>query len=232
MTRLLLIENDIDYIYIIKNELEHIVGKYQVLVATNRQEGISTLKAEKVDVVLCNAEIAGENAYKAPTVIRQEDQDVVIILSGARLSSKDVISAYQNGMNAYLLKPFMPLELCACIDSLLRLKKQNNNIIPFVGDKNEFSLDTRHCILLNNKKEKNIYLTKREALILELLNKSKGNIVRREEIIVNIWEKKDGEDLYASRSLDVVIARLRSKLKECCNIQIVTAKGVGLRLEY
>lgn len=136
-------------------------------------------------------------------------------------------------MNAYLLKPFMPLELCACIDSLLRLKKHNNNIIiPFLGDKNEFSLDTRHCILLNNKKEKNIYLTKREALILELLNKSKGNIVRREEIMVNIWEKKDGEDLYASRSLDVVIARLRSKLKECCNIQIVTAKGIGLRLEY
>ncbi len=56
--------------------------------------------------------------------------------------------------------------------------------------------------------------------------------MRREEITVNIWEKKDGEDLYASRSLDVVIARLRSKLKECCNIQIVTAKGIGLRLEY
>ncbi len=103
--------------------MEHIVGKYQVLVATNRQEGISTLKAGKVDVVLCNANIAGENAYKAPMVIRQEDQDVVIILLGARLSSKDVINVYQNGMNAYLLKPFMPLELCASIDFLLKLKK-------------------------------------------------------------------------------------------------------------
>ncbi len=70
-------------------------------------------------------------------------------------------------------------------------------------------------------------LTVRETKILQMLCESKGEIVKRDVILENIWGTND---FYTSRSLDVFIKKLRTYLSADTSVSIRTVKGVGLIL--
>jgi len=232
MKKLLLMAYDASFVYIIKNELEYMIGKYKVMVATNKQEGINLWEKENPDIIVCDTEILGENAYSMPMKIRQKDENVLIFFISFNFSSKDIISGYNAGVNGYLKKPFIPEELNAHIQALLRLKdgKSAKSKVDSmkIGD---YALDVEHCVLSHKIKENNISLTNKEAQILEMLCLEKGNIVKRDEILKKVWYTRDDSDFYASRSLDVLLARLRKKMKLKTGTQIKTTRGVGISLE-
>lgn len=60
-----------------------------------------------------------------------------------------------------------------------------------------------------------------------MLCESKGEIVKRDVILENIWGTND---FYTSRSLDVFIKKLRTYLSADTSVSIRTVKGVGLIL--
>lgn len=57
---------------------------------------------------------------------------------------------------------------------------------------------------------------------------NKGEVVRRDSILEEIWGTND---FFNSRSLDVFIKKLRSYLEKDSSISIRTIKGLGLILE-
>lgn len=72
-------------------------------------------------------------------------------------------------------------------------------------------------------------LTSREAEVLRTLCQNKGQTVRREAILEKYWNT-EGNDYFASRSLDVFISKLRKKLAEDPKVEIKVIKGVGICL--
>ncbi len=72
-------------------------------------------------------------------------------------------------------------------------------------------------------------LTSREAEVLRTLCQNKGHTVRREAILEKYWNT-DGNDYFASRSLDVFISKLRKKLADDPRVEIRVTKGVGICL--
>lgn len=79
--------------------------------------------------------------------------------------------------------------------------------------------------MLNNQTDKQSILTVREAEILQILAENKGEIVRKEAILSRFWNTED--DYFASRSLDVFIAKLRKLFADDTQIEIVTKRGTG-----
>ncbi|MEI6050960.1 MAG: winged helix-turn-helix domain-containing protein, partial [Bacteroidota bacterium] len=71
-------------------------------------------------------------------------------------------------------------------------------------------------------------LTLKESKLLGLLINSKNNLVRREEIMIEIWGESD---YYTGRSLDVFVSKLRSYLKNDPEVYITTIPTVGYILE-
>ncbi|MDR1876505.1 MAG: winged helix-turn-helix domain-containing protein, partial [Flavobacteriaceae bacterium] len=72
-------------------------------------------------------------------------------------------------------------------------------------------------------------LTSRESGILELLVENKGEIVKRDDILLKFWGTTD---FYSSRSLDVFISKMRGYLSKDDSIGIKNIKGVGLILDF
>jgi len=231
MTRLLLMDYDADLIYIIKYELEYMIGGYQVMIATNKQEGINMWEKERPDAIVCDADMLGENACNISIKIRQEDEDAILLFMLSDFSPKDMISAYNSGVTGYVKKPFIPEELSAHIQSLLRFKygKSNKRKLDLrkIGD---YFLDVDHCALLHQQKENNIILTTRETEILKILCEEKGGIVKRDRILKKVWSTKNGNDFYASRSFDVLLSNLRKKIM-LGGVKIKTTRGVGISLD-
>jgi DNA-binding response OmpR family regulator len=72
-----------------------------------------------------------------------------------------------------------------------------------------------------------IHLTKKEAQILDLLERNSGEPVSKKVFFEQVWGYREG---VKSRTLDVHISRLRNKLAHRPSVRILTITGLGYLL--
>ena len=69
-------------------------------------------------------------------------------------------------------------------------------------------------------------LTQREADLLRYLAQNPNRVLKREEILLNVWGK---EDYFLGRSMDVFITKIRKHLKEQTGVELQTIHGIGFK---
>ena len=69
-----------------------------------------------------------------------------------------------------------------------------------------------------------IQLTKKEAQILDLLERNAGELVSKKLLLEHVWGYREG---VRTRTLDVHISRLRNKLAHRPSVRILTITGLG-----
>lgn len=227
MIKLLLIEDDVNLSYIIKSSLEEIIGNYEVVTASNGEEGLRTFLSCTPDVIVTDMEMPVMNGMELVRRIRELDAHIPIVFATGKTSARDVTSGYGVGANNYIKKPFLPEELDAHIQALLELKSEQNSTehkarIYLIG-KYIFKPEV-HVLEYENVMQK---LTLREVQILELLCENMGQLVLRKNILDRFW---DGDDYFTSRSLDVFISKIRGYLSQDTSVTINNIKGAGLTL--
>jgi len=228
MIKLLLIEDDRDFAYIIKSSLEEIIGGYEVSIAGNGSEGFSLAEAVCPDIIVSDIKMPVMDGLEMVKKIRQTDREILIVFATGKTSSKDVAAGYEAGVNNYIKKPFLPEELDAHIKALLNLRSETKiKIKQSLHTIGNYQLDPKNLFLLYGS-EKQI-LTVRESRILELLVENKGEIVKRDTILSKLWGINDP---YTSRSLDVFIAKIRGYLSKDPAVRITNVKSVGLILDF
>ncbi len=230
MIKLLLVEDDANLCYIIQGGLEDMIGGYEVQTASNGEEGIHLWREWKPDVIVSDIEMPVMDGYEMVKRIRKVDGIIPILFTSGRVSPKDVVKGYELGVNNYIKKPFLAEELNAHITALLRLtngiRSCDVSSVYAIGYLYEF--DAGQAILRQKNGEEKT-LTEREAHLMRMLCEHKGEVVKREMILSQLWNTDD--DYFASRSLDVFVSRLRKLLSEDDSVQIKTVKGVGLVLK-
>ena len=229
MIKLLLVEDDASLAYIEKTGLEDIIGGYEVTTAANGKEGLAVWQETRPDVIISDIDMPVMNGFEMVERIRETDGDVIIIFTSALTSPNDVKAGYRLGINNYVKKPFVPEELDAHIQALMKMrggaKTQKETNHYKLG---KFTLDAEHATLRNDETNVAQTVTVRETQILQLLAENKNNVVRREAILSRFWNTED--DYFASRSLDVFVNKLRKLLAEEPKINLKTVRGVGLQL--
>ncbi len=227
MIKLLLVEDDTNLSYIVQSGLEDMIGGYEVLTAINGEEGLKMWKEHQPDVIITDIEMPVMNGFEMVSKIREVDGDTPILFASGRISAKDVTHGYTLGANNYVKKPFIPEELNAHICALLRMKggarSKNETELYKMGT---YTLNAGHALLIgpDGKKES---LTAREASLLKMLCENKNDVVKKSAILEAFWQGQD--EYFASRSLDVFVAKLRKKLADD-SVEIKTIKSVGLML--
>lgn len=229
MIKLLLVEDDASLAYIEKTGLEDIIGGYEVTTATNGKEGLKAWQEMQPDVIISDIDMPVMNGFEMVERIRETDGDVIIIFTSALTSPNDVKAGYRLGINNYVKKPFVPEELDAHIQALMKMrggaKTQKETNHYKLG---KYTLDAEHATLRNDDTNQSQTITQREAQILAILADNKNNVVRREAILSRFWNTED--DYFASRSLDVFVNKLRKLLADEPRIILKTVRGVGLQL--
>lgn len=207
---------------IIKESLE--TRNFNVLLCENGEKAYHTYKSEQPELLVLDVMMPKKDGFTLAKEIRMEDRDIPIIFLTAKSQTQDVVEGFTIGGNDYLKKPFSMEELIVRIHNLLnRVKLQKTSEILKIG---EFTFDFPKQTL-QYKNEDKTQLTHREAHLLFHLSKNRNEVLERSLILNKLW---GNDDFFTARSMDVYITKLRKKLKQDTNLQIVNVRGFGYKL--
>lgn len=186
--------------------------------------GISALNIKKYDLLILDLSLPGMDGLEICKEVRSKN-NIPIIISSARSDIDDKIVGLSLGADDYLPKPYDPKELYARIMSVIRRYNVNTSEIPqtsnFILNK-----DARTISFKGNT----LKLTLAEYEVLSTLIDRIGCVVSRRDLI-RLSPSLDDEG--ESRSLDVLISRIRTKLND--NFKnpkfLHSIRGIGYRLD-
>ncbi|MDR1555145.1 MAG: response regulator transcription factor [Campylobacteraceae bacterium] len=218
---IIMIEDDEELAYLLSNFL-----KQYNLNVTNYADpflGISALSIEKYDLLILDLSLPGLDGLEICKEVR-EKSDIPIIISSARSDVEDKIIGLDLGADDYLPKPYEPKELYARIMSIIRRYKTSYKT---AGKESNFILNTDARTI--SFKGEILKLTQAEYEVLSTLIERMGCVVSRRDLIHLAPSLGDESE---SRSLDVLVSRIRSKLNDNSkNPQFLhSIRGIGYRL--
>ena len=208
MSKLLLVDDDIELTELLSALLK--LEGFEVQTANNGLEALQKLD-EGHELVLLDVMMPKLNGLDTLKEIRKVSNVPVMMLT-ARGDDIDRVLGLELGADDYLPKPFNDRELVARIRAILRRSVSPSNNVDdtkeILSFENVTLYLTRQTAMYG---EENLNLTDYEFKILYLLLKSKGNIVTREELSLEVMGKPLSP---FDRSLDMHISNLRRKLPE------------------
>jgi DNA-binding response OmpR family regulator len=154
--------------------------------------------------------------------IRRRQLSTAVLMLTARDAPADRVTGLDQGADDYLIKPFDFGELLARMRALQRRPSAVQQPHLVVGDLH-FDPATRTVRVGGQTPE----LTVTEFAILEMLVRRSPAVVARRSIAVHVWDNE--ADAMGSNTIDVHLARLRSKLAGGM-VRIETIRGVGYRI--
>ena len=189
-------------------------------IAYSGREGLANALRGFYDLVILDVMLPGIDGFAVLEQLRRK-KDLPVIMLTARVHQKDRIHGLNAGADDYLPKPFDPDELLARIRAVLRRSEGSGRTSEGLMTIANVRLHpgTREVWCGNDPVE----LTAMEFDLLELLMRSAGNVVSRDEISSVLFEREASP---YDRFLDVHISHLRKKL-ESGRTLIRTIRGVG-----
>ena len=199
--------------------------KIQIDTAINGVEALELISRYKYDLIILDHMMPLMDGMETLKTIKKQNLcqgvPILVITANAVPGEKSV---YLNaGFDDYLSKPFGMMEMVSRVKAVLRRteKKEKSDILQA----GKLIMNTsNHTVTANGER---VQLTLKEYEILKKFIQNLGLVFTREHLLQSIW----GVDyLGETRTVDVHIGTLRTKLGECGNY-IQTVRGVGYRME-
>jgi DNA-binding response OmpR family regulator len=117
--RILIVDDEEDILIVLKFRLE--ANNYEVLTASDGQEGLNKARTEKPDLIILDLMLPKLDGYKVCRMLKFDESYKVIpiIMFTARVQQKDEELGKEMGADAYVTKPFEPEILLEKIRQLL-----------------------------------------------------------------------------------------------------------------
>ncbi|RPH31398.1 MAG: DNA-binding response regulator [Bacteroidales bacterium] len=226
--RILLVEDDVNLGFLLVDYLES--QGFDVKLYNDGLAGLKGFQMAPYELCIVDIMLPNMDGFTLIEKIKEINARVPIIILSARSMKEDKIKGFAFGVDDYITKPFDEEEL------LYRIRAIMSRISRELDSKTAESKEVIGigCYLFDCEKQalalndSTIRLTIKEANILKILCKSKGRLVKREELMLEIW---GNSDYFTGRSLDVFISKLRKYLKNDPNLRITSIPTVGYILE-
>ncbi|MGH3879783.1 MAG: response regulator transcription factor [Actinophytocola sp.] len=217
MTRVLVVEDDEDLRVAVSAELG--AAGHEVHAAADLATADAGLAAGEFACVVFDRMLPDGDAIDYVHRRRQDGWSVPVLFLTARDSVADRIAGFAHGGDDYLTKPFSVAELAARVRILCRRAAGRPSVLRLADLEVDCAGRTvrRGGILLT--------VTDKEFAVLEYLAIRPGEAVTRSELIEHCWDSSADP---MSNVVDVVVKRLRRKLREPELIH--TVRGRGYRL--
>ena len=223
--KVLIAEDDKDITEILSLYLEK--NNFEIYIADNGQKALNIVQSKKIDIALVDIMMHIMNGYELIKEIRKKSHIPVIIIS-AKNMEKDKILGLDIGADAYITKPFNPLEVVANVKAIIRrcykYEEENNQKVKIVIGELEFD-EEEYTVRKNGEK---INLTNTETTILSKMMKEPGKIFTREQLYKCINNQYFETD---DNTIMVHISNIRSKIKDEQSKYIKTIRGVGYKID-
>ena len=219
MFKILVVEDNKELNKTVCSFLNH--SGYEATGCLNATEGYDALYANMFDLIVSDIMMPDVDGFEFARNVRELNEDIPILFMTARDDIASKQRGFRIGIDDYMVKPIDLDELFLRIGALLRRAKiassRKLEIGSFVMDADE------HTAYLN---EKEIPMTNREfSILFKLLSYPKKTFIRT-QLMDEFW---DADTETAPRAVDVYMTKLRGKLADCKDFEIVTVHGLGYK---
>jgi DNA-binding response OmpR family regulator len=222
--RILVVEDEEDLAASLKYSIEK-EGGYVVDVAGDGETALREFARHHYDLAILDISLPGIDGLTVCREMRRRPEagDLRILILTARVEEMDKVVGLEVGADDYVTKPFSLKELLARVRALLRRTERSAEAQKAYSDGVMF-LDAESRVLRVGGKD--LALTRKEFDLISALVKNRGRVMTREQILQQVW----GYQYFGeTRTVDVHVRRLRSKLGQAARGRIETIIGVGYR---
>lgn len=199
----------------------HLLKKEKINVdwASDGVEGLELALKPNYDVAVLDIMLPKMSGLEILQTMRERGIKTPVIMLSALNEVEDKIKGLNYGADDYLAKPFKTTELIARLRALVRR--------PALVDHTALKFEDLE-LDLTNRTLNGIELTDKEAGIMEMLMKTPGSAITKEQILAHVWgSDAEFEDNY----VEVYISYLRKKLKASgVKTEIKTIRNLGYKL--
>ncbi|MDE1191712.1 MAG: response regulator transcription factor [Arachidicoccus sp.] len=221
--KILFVEDQEDLGNVVKQYLE--IMNFEVEWCTNGQKAFQLFQTQskEFDILVIDIQLPGMDGFELAEKIVKINDAVPFLFLTARNEKKDRIYGLKIGADDYISKPFDIDELVLRIKNII--KRNHPAVTEVISDISIGDIKLHKDLLklsISNKQQ--VPLTLREAELLEYLCNHPNRVLKREDILVQLWGEND---YFLGRSLDVFISRLRKLLSASKSVSIENVYGIG-----
>ena len=220
MFKVLVVEDDKELNKTVCSFLNH--SGYEAIGCLSAMDAYDELEKNMFDLIVSDIMMPGIDGFEFATNIRELNENSPVLFMTARddLASKQ--RGFRIGVDDYMVKPIDLDELFLRIGALLRRAKIASSRKIEIGN---FVMDAdEHTAYLD---EDEISLTNREFSILYKLLSYPKKTFTRTQLMDEFW---DADTDTTPRAVDVYMTKLRTKLADCEDFEIVTVHGLGYKV--
>lgn len=216
---ILLVEDDQDLGNILAEYLR--IKGYEVELVDTGEAALDMLQQSWLIVIL-DVALPGISGFDVAEKVRKAGMSVPFIFLTAKGQKKDRIHGLKLGADDYITKPFEVEELLLRVQNILKRSGHQNQSVQQIDN---LSLDQDNLTLVVDNQT--FDLTEKEAHLLALFIDNKGQLLKRDFLLNEVW---GDDDYFNGRSMDVFISRIRKYLTASPKLSLVNIRGVGFKL--
>lgn len=224
-TRILVVEDEADIAGLIKHALER-AGHGEVQVVNSGDAALTAIAEHPPALVILDLNLPVVSGMDVCRLLRSQTETarLPIIMLTAKTSEAERIAGLDLGADDYITKPFSLRELAARVRAVLRRGPRGSESGPVVYNGTHLTADFDAVSVQTDGRD--VRLTRREFELLRCLVENRNRVLSRDRLLQRVW----GYDReIETRSVDVHVGRLRSKLGPTVGAQIETVVGLGYR---
>lgn len=218
---LLLVEDDIDLQKVLAQYLE--LSGFNVYTANHGRHGLKVFQEHHVDLCILDVMMPVMDGFTLAQEIRKLDPAMPVVFLTAKNQKDDRLKGLKIGADDYITKPFEAEELVLRLNNILKRAGKEDASSTSIG-----RLQIKYGELRIEDGTNSYNLTPRESELLKYLVENQNKIVKREDILEELWGQND---YFLGRSMDVFISRLRKYLQAEPGVSLETKRGVGFILK-
>lgn len=227
MTRILLVEDDIDIIEKLQELLK--AEGFQVVTAQRQAQALALLDENRFDLILLDISLPDGSGYAICSAARansadNKNKDVPVIFITAYDDEASAVTGLDMGAEDYITKPFRPRELVSRIRNILRRNDKTKSVIELGNLRVDSLKGTVH------KGDEEIFLSVLEYRLLLVFLNNKGIVLSRNKLLEEIWDIAG--EFVNDNTLTVYIKRLREKIEDDPQKPTIikTVRGLGYKV--
>lgn len=220
MFNILIAEDDYDVCQLFKHVL--LQNGYSVVAVSNGKEALEALEKEQFDLLISDIMMPVMDGYELVRQMRASKEDIPVLMITARDAFDDMQKGFLSGTDDYMVKPVNVGEMLLRVAALLRRAKIVHERKQSIGS-TIMEFDTFTIVSESGK----LILPQKEFMLLYKMASYPGKIFTRQQLMDDIWGYDTETDTH---TVEVHISRLREKLKDNKDFEIVTMRGVGYKV--
>ena len=195
---------------------------FAVTCVTNGKEALDAMSKDFFDLIVSDIMMPEMDGYELVRSLRDSGDNTPVLMITAKNAYEDMRLGFLSGTDDYMVKPINVNEMLLRVNALLRRAQMASDKSQTIGG-TTLEFDT-FTVFTGGEQ---IILPQKEFLLLYKMFSNPGKLFTKQQLMDDIWGYNTDSDLH---TIDVHIGRLREKLRDNPDFEIVTMRGVGFKV--